>query len=91
MLDPYELTVHTLTLRQLGSAEDLSDINGLAVDDVEAALEKAVVEGTVMAARGNNMITPRAVNSSTPCTRARSLRCGPTRLSQQRWMPSKRA
>ncbi|MGU3584585.1 hypothetical protein ACLBYD_15565 [Rhodococcus sp. C26F] len=58
MLDPYELTVHTLTLRQLGSAEDLSEINGLAVDDVEAALEKAVVEGTIMAARGNNMITP---------------------------------
>ncbi|NGP08092.1 hypothetical protein G6038_21955 [Rhodococcus sp. 14C212] len=58
MLDPYELTVHTLTLRQLGSAEHLSDINGLPLAEVEAGLEKAVVESAVMAARGNYMITP---------------------------------
>ncbi|BAH51220.1 hypothetical protein [Rhodococcus opacus] len=58
MLDFYELTVHTLTLRQLGSAEQLAEINALPVADVEAALEKAVADGAVMAARGNFMITP---------------------------------
>ncbi|GAB3392557.1 hypothetical protein [Amycolatopsis echigonensis] len=58
MLDTYELAVHTLTLRQLGTAEQLADINGLAVADVEAALEKAVSEGAVLAARGSFMITP---------------------------------
>ena len=58
MLDPNELTVHTLTLRQLGSAEQLAEINALPIADVEAALEKAVADGAVMAARGNYMITP---------------------------------
>lgn len=58
MLDPYELTVHTLTLRQLGSAEQLGEINGLPATDVETALEKAVVEGAVISARGSYMITP---------------------------------
>ncbi len=58
MLDPNELTVHTLTLRQLGSAEQLAEINALPIADVEAALEKAVADGAVMAARGNFMITP---------------------------------
>lgn len=58
MLDKYELAVHTLTLRQLGTAEQLADINGLAVADVEAALGKAVSEGAVLAARGSFMITP---------------------------------
>lgn len=58
MLDHYELTVHTLTLRQLGSAEQLADVNGLPVADVETALEKAVADGNVIAARGNFMITP---------------------------------
>ncbi|AWK76690.1 hypothetical protein CBI38_33360 (plasmid) [Rhodococcus oxybenzonivorans] len=58
MLDPYELTVHTLTLRQLGSAEQLAEINALPIGDVEDALEKAVADGAVMAARGNYMITP---------------------------------
>ncbi|PBC49973.1 hypothetical protein CJ179_11815 [Rhodococcus sp. ACS1] len=58
MLDPNELTIHTLTLRQLGSAEQLAEINALPIADVEAALEKAVADGAVMAARGNYMITP---------------------------------
>lgn len=58
MLDPYQLTVHTLTLRQLGSAEQLADINGLDVADVEAALDKAAAEDTVKAAKGNYMVTP---------------------------------
>ncbi len=58
MLDNYELSVHTLTLRQLGSAEQLSKINALPVTEVEAALEKAVANRAVMAARGNYMITP---------------------------------
>jgi|tagenome__1003787_1003787.scaffolds.fasta_scaffold20918334_2 hypothetical protein len=58
MLDPYQLAVHTLTLRQLASAEQLAEISGQPVADVEAALEKAVTEGAVMAARGNFMITP---------------------------------
>ncbi|KAA9160104.1 hypothetical protein FPZ12_018605 [Amycolatopsis acidicola] len=58
MLDPYELTVHTLTLRQLGDAGQLAEINGLTFADVEAGLEKAVSEGAVLAARGSYMITP---------------------------------
>src|SRR4051794_32231966 len=58
MLDPYLLTVHTLTLRQLASADQLAEINGQAVPEVEAALEKAAAEKAVMAARGNYMITP---------------------------------
>ncbi|GAB3202133.1 hypothetical protein GCM10027261_38850 [Geodermatophilus arenarius] len=58
MLDPYQLTVHTLTLRQLASAEQLAEITGQPVAEVEAALERAAGEKTVMAARGNFMITP---------------------------------
>jgi len=58
MLDSYELTVHTLTLRQLGTAGQLADVNGLALADVEAALEKATAAGAVMAARGSYLITP---------------------------------
>ncbi|MGY1829716.1 hypothetical protein ACI8AA_04705 [Geodermatophilus sp. SYSU D01180] len=58
MLDPYQLTVHTLTLRQLASAEQLAEINGQPVAEVEAALERGAGEGVVMAARGNSMITP---------------------------------
>jgi hypothetical protein len=58
MLDPYQLTVHALTLRQLASAEQLAEVTGQPAADVEAALEKAAADGAVMAARGNNMITP---------------------------------
>ncbi|WP_233533212.1 hypothetical protein [Antrihabitans sp. YC2-6] len=58
MLDEYELTVHSLTLRQLGSAEQLAEVNGLATADVEAALEKAAADGAVISRRGNAMITP---------------------------------
>ncbi|MDQ0382966.1 hypothetical protein [Amycolatopsis thermophila] len=58
MLDPYELTVHSLTLRQLGTAEQLADITGQDVAEVEAGLEKAVAAGFVMAARGSYLITP---------------------------------
>lgn len=58
MLDPHQLTVHALTLRQLGSAEQLAEVTGQPVADVEAALEKATADGAVMAARGNFMITP---------------------------------
>jgi hypothetical protein len=58
MLDPYQLTVHTLTLRQLGSAEQLAEVSGVDVADVEAALQKAVAEDAVKEARGNYMVTP---------------------------------
>ncbi|GAA5050736.1 hypothetical protein [Nocardia callitridis] len=58
MLDPYALTVHTLTLRQLGSAAQLAEINANQVADTETALAKAVADGNVIAARGNFMITP---------------------------------
>ncbi len=57
MLDE-QLTLHTLTLRQLASAEQLAAINGLPAADVEVALEKAVADGLVIAARGSFMITP---------------------------------
>ncbi|TSE01127.1 hypothetical protein FOS14_05115 [Skermania sp. ID1734] len=58
MLDDYELTVHTLTLRQLGSGEQLAEVNGLPAADVDVALDKAVADGFVIAARGNFMLTP---------------------------------
>lgn len=58
MLDPHELTVHSLTLRQLGTAEQLADITGQDVAEVEAGLEKAVAAGFVMDARGSYLITP---------------------------------
>jgi hypothetical protein len=58
MLDSYLLTVHTLTLRQLASAEQLAEINAQEVADVEANLEKAAADGAVVAARGNFMISP---------------------------------
>jgi len=58
MLDPYELTVHTLTLRQLASPDQLADVNALPTADIEDNLAKAVAAGAALAARGNFMITP---------------------------------
>jgi hypothetical protein len=58
MLDPYQLTLHTLTLRQLASAEQLSEITGQPQAEVEAGLQKAADDGAVVAARGNYMISP---------------------------------
>jgi hypothetical protein len=58
MSDPYLLTLHTLTLRQLADADALRVIIDQTPEDVEGALEKAVAGGAVMAARGSYMITP---------------------------------
>jgi hypothetical protein len=58
MLDPHQLTLHTLTLRQLASAEQLAEITGQPIDEVEAGLEKALADGAVVAARGSYMIAP---------------------------------
>jgi hypothetical protein len=58
MLDPYQLTVHTLTLRQLGTAEQLAEVTGQPLAEVEAGLSKAVAEGAVIAAKDKYMITP---------------------------------
>jgi hypothetical protein len=58
MLDSYQLTVHTLTLRQLASAEQIAEIDAQDVADVETNLEKAAADGAVVAARGNFMISP---------------------------------
>jgi hypothetical protein len=58
MLEPRQLALHTLTLRQLASAEQLSEITGQDVTAVEAALEQSLTDGTVIAARGNHMISP---------------------------------
>jgi len=58
MLDPYQLTLHTLTLRQLASAEQLSEITGQPQAEVEAGLQKAANDGAVVVARGNYMISP---------------------------------
>jgi hypothetical protein len=63
MLDPQQLTVHALTLRQLASAEQLAEVTGQPVAEVEAALQQAVADGAVMAARGNYMITPAGRSS----------------------------
>lgn len=59
MLDRYQLTLHTLTLRQLGSAEQLAEINGQDAADVGEDLAKAVADGAVVAARGSYMIGPK--------------------------------
>ena len=50
MLDPYQLTLHTLTLRQLASAEQLSEITGQPQAEVEDAqlAHPAVVEAAVV-------------------------------------------
>jgi hypothetical protein len=58
MLDSYHLTLHTLTLRQLAAAEQLAEITGQLLADIEANLEKAVADGAVLAARGSFMIGP---------------------------------
>jgi hypothetical protein len=58
MLDPTQLTLHTLTLRQLASAEQLAEINGLPAGEIEAALGSLVIDGSVIAARGSFMIAP---------------------------------
>jgi hypothetical protein len=58
MLDPSQLTVHALTLRQLASAGQVAEITGQPAAEVAAALEAAVAAGTVMAARGSYLITP---------------------------------
>ncbi|GAA1864539.1 hypothetical protein GCM10009836_51120 [Pseudonocardia ailaonensis] len=58
MLDPYQLTVHTLTLRQLGTASQLAEVTGQELADVEAGLEKAAADGAVVAAKDKYMISP---------------------------------
>ncbi|QJY48957.1 hypothetical protein [Pseudonocardia broussonetiae] len=58
MLDPHLLTLHTLTMKQLATAEELAGVSGQPATEVEAELEKAVADGAVMAARGKFMITP---------------------------------
>lgn len=59
MPDPYLLTLHTLTLRQLATAEQLGDIVVQEPAALTASLERAVSEGTAIAARGAFMITPK--------------------------------
>lgn len=58
MLDPDQLALHTLTLRQLADAEHAADINDLSVEAVSTALDAAVEAGDAMAAKGQYMITP---------------------------------
>jgi hypothetical protein len=58
MLDPHLLTLHTLTMKQLATAEDLSVVTGQPLAEVEAGLEKAVADGAALSARGKFMITP---------------------------------
>ena len=58
MLDPYQLTVHTLTLRQLATAEQLTEVTGQPLDEVEVNLDKAAADGDVAAAKDRFMISP---------------------------------
>jgi len=58
MLDPHLLTLHTLTMKQLATAEELAAVTGQPLAEVEAGLDKAVAEDAVKAARGKFMITP---------------------------------
>jgi hypothetical protein len=57
--DPYLLTLHTLTLRQLATADQLADIIVQEPGDITASLERGVSEGAAIAARGAFMITPK--------------------------------
>jgi hypothetical protein len=58
MLDPSQLTLHALTLRQLASAAQLAEVTGQPEAGVGSTLEKAVGDGYVIAARGSFMIAP---------------------------------
>lgn len=58
MLDPYQLSVHALTLRQLGTAEQLAEVTGQPVAEVETSLQKAAGAGAVVAAKDRYMISP---------------------------------
>lgn len=58
MSDPYLLTLHTLTLRQLADADQILAIVEQDPDEVKQALEKAVEDATALAARGAYMISP---------------------------------
>lgn len=58
MSDPYLLTLHTLTLRQMADAEQLVAIIDQDPDDVKKALEAAVENQAVLSARGAYMISP---------------------------------
>ncbi|MFT4043674.1 MAG: hypothetical protein QM673_10985 [Gordonia sp. (in: high G+C Gram-positive bacteria)] len=58
MLDPSELALHGLTLKQLANAEQLADILDLDAVAVAGSLEAAVAAGYALAARGSYMITP---------------------------------
>lgn len=58
MPDPYLMTLHSLTLRQLADAEQVVAIIEQDRDEVKVALERAVEEGTALAGRGAFMITP---------------------------------
>ncbi len=58
MADAYLWTLHALTLRQLANEDQLREIVDQPPDDLRSALEKAVGDKTVIAARGSYMITP---------------------------------
>jgi hypothetical protein len=58
MLDSSQLTIHALTLRQLATADQITEVTGQPAAEVESELEKATADGAVMAARGSYMITP---------------------------------
>ncbi|WP_181779258.1 hypothetical protein [Pseudonocardia pini] len=57
MLDPYQLTVHSLALRQLATAEQLAEVIGLPPEEVTAGLEKAAADGAVVSAKDKYMIS----------------------------------
>ncbi|TYQ11754.1 UNVERIFIED_ORG: hypothetical protein L601_001400000490 [Gordonia westfalica J30] len=58
MLETNDLALHGLTLRQLATAEQLSDVTDLDAEVIGSALDQAVADGRAMAARGAFMITP---------------------------------
>jgi hypothetical protein len=58
MLDPHQLTLHTLTLKQMATPDQLAAITGQDEADVTANLEKAEADGTVLARKGKYLIGP---------------------------------
>lgn len=58
MLDPHQLTLHTLTLKQMATPDQLAAITGQDEGEVTTNLEKAEADGTVLARKGKYLIGP---------------------------------
>ncbi len=58
MLEPHQLTLHTLTLKQMATPDQLAEITGQDEAEIGANLEKAEADGTALGRKGKYMISP---------------------------------